>query len=155
MDSVVTQPGDLISTRLFLLRDLAASLEVSQLALSENDAEKIARGAAHQAQLCHQWSLLEDQLRRESDRRSLSLLDAAGRSSQLPCPSTDHNREFEGLTIRIRHLTRVHCSLLRYLQRSLAIVAHMADAHAPTYAPELNLLHIAPQPQAGAQSCPD
>jgi hypothetical protein len=155
MDASVTQPGDLISTRLFLLRDLAASLEVSQLALSENDAEKIARGAAHQAELCRQWSLLEDQLRRESDRGSLSLVDARARSSQPPSPSTDHSREFEGLTIRIRHLTRVHCSLLRHLQRSLAIVAHMADAHAPTYAPELNLLHIATQPQAGVQSCPD
>lgn len=86
MDASVTQPGDLISTRLFLLRDLAASLEVSQLALSENDAEKIARGAAHQAELCRQWSLLEDQLRRESDREPLSLVDAAARSSKLPSP---------------------------------------------------------------------
>jgi hypothetical protein len=155
MDAVSTQPGDLISTRLFLLRDLAASLESSQLALSENDAEKIARGAAHQAELCRQWSLLEDQLRGEPDRGSLSLVDAASYSSMPPSPSTDHDREFEALTIRIRHLTRVHCSLLRHLQRSLAIVAHMADTHATTYRPELNLLHIATQPQAGVQSCPD
>jgi hypothetical protein len=155
MDAVVTQPGDLISTRLFLLRNLADSLEISQLALSANDAEKIARGAAHQAELCRQWSLLEDQLRRESDRGSLSLVDTPARPSQPLSPSTDHNREFEALTIRIRHLTRVHCSLLRHLQRSLAILAHRAEAHAPTYAPELNLLHIATQPQAGAQSCPD
>lgn len=34
-------------------------------------------------------------------------------------------------------------------------MAHMVDTNAPTYAPELNLLHIATQPQAGAQSCPD
>jgi hypothetical protein len=155
MDAVTTQPGDPISTRLFLLRDLAASLEVSQLALSENDAEKIARGAAHQAELCRQWSLLEDQLQRKSDRGPFSLVDALSCSLKPPSPSTNHNREFEALTVRIRHLARVHCSLLRHLQRSLAIVAHMADTNAPTYAQELNLLHIATQPQAGVQSCPD
>src|SRR5882757_3549731 len=60
-----TQPGDLIATRVLLLRDLVQSLEVSQFALARNDAEMIARGAARQAELCRQWSLLEDQMRRD------------------------------------------------------------------------------------------
>jgi hypothetical protein len=38
---------------------LAESMELSSLALARNDAEAIARGAAHQAELCRQWSCLE------------------------------------------------------------------------------------------------
>ena len=64
MDALFSSPGDLIPTRLQVLRELAQSLETSQLALAHNDAEKIARGAAHQAELCRRWSVLETQLRR-------------------------------------------------------------------------------------------
>jgi hypothetical protein len=69
MDTALPQLGDLIETRLLLLRHLADSLEVSRSALLCNDAEAIARGAAHQAELCRQWSRLEDQLRSASEPR--------------------------------------------------------------------------------------
>jgi hypothetical protein len=64
MELLSTAPGDLLATRLALVRDLAHSLEVSQFALVRNDAEMIALGAARQAELCRQWGPLEDQLRR-------------------------------------------------------------------------------------------
>jgi hypothetical protein len=53
----------LIEQRLALVRNLAESLEASTPALVRNDVEAIARGAAHQAELCRQWSHLEDELR--------------------------------------------------------------------------------------------
>jgi len=151
MDAVPTQPGDLIATRILLLRDLVQSLEVSQFALARNDAEMIARGAARQAELCRQWSLLEDQLRQTSKRRpSISpALSASPETPTAPLPSTQLQQEFDALTIRIRHLTRVHCSLLRHLQRSLAILVHVADSCAPTYTADLSTLRAETRPQAG------
>ena len=144
MNPTLTTPADLLATRLLLLRDLAQSLEVSQIALTRNDAEMIARGAAHQAELCRQWSLLEDQLRRQS---ALPRSQETGSSAALS--SSQHEREFEALTTRIRHLTRVHCSLLRHLQRSLTILACVVDRCSPTYSPSLSLLRADTRPQAG------
>lgn len=144
MNATLTTPGDLLSTRLLLLRDLAQSLEVSQTALTRNDAEMIARGAAHQAELCRQWSLLEDQLRRQS-----TLPRSRETASSGALSSSQHEREFEALTTRIRHLTRVHCSLLRHLQRSLTILACFVDRCSPTYSPSLSLLRADTRPQAG------
>ncbi len=149
MDTVPSQPGDLIATRLVLLRDLVQSLEVSQLALARNDVEMIARGAARQAELCRQWGLLEDQLRRESEKRMLRSTGLAADSSPQVLPSAQLEREFVALSARIRHLTRVHYSLLRHLQRSLAIVAHLVENCEPTYAPELTLLRSERRPQVG------
>jgi tRNA-dihydrouridine synthase len=144
MNAPLTTPGDLLATRLLLLRDLAHSLEGSQIALTGNDAEMIARGAAHQAELCRQWSLLEDELQRQS---------ALPRSRETGSPAASsamqHEREFEALTARIRHLTRVHCSLLRHLQRSLTIMACVVDRCSPTYTPNLSLLRADARPQAG------
>src|SRR5256885_16276523 len=100
MNATLPQLGDLIETRLLLLRRLAESLETSQYALVRNDAETIARGAAHQAELCRQWSELENQLRRESGRHSAA--DAGGtlnneqRSAQI-------ERELASLVARIRY----------------------------------------------------
>ena len=138
MEALSTPSAEPVSTRLLLLRDLARSLEISQIALTRNDAESIARGAAHQAELCRQWSLLEDQLRAQTPAKS----PASSASSPM-------QEEFAALTARIRHLTRVHCSLLRYLRRSLAILTHVAGSCAPTYAPDPNSLRIDTQPQAG------
>jgi hypothetical protein len=149
MKTVPSQPGDLIATRVVLLRDLAQSLEVSQFALARNDAEMIARGAARQAELCRQWSHLEDQLRRESEQRPLPSTKPVAYRSPEALSSAQFEREFAALSVRIRHLTRVHCSLLRHLQRSLAIVAHVVESCAPTYAPELTLLRAETRPQAG------
>jgi hypothetical protein len=145
MEALSTSPADLLSTRLLLLRDLAHSLELSQVALTRNDAEMIARGAARQAELCRQWSLLEDQLRHlASEKAPPSLVSLASVHG-----SSEIEKEFLVLTARIRHLTRVHCSLLRHLQRSLAIVAHVAASCAPTYTPAPHALRIDPRPQAG------
>jgi hypothetical protein len=149
MTTVPSQPGDLIATRLVLLRDLAQSLEVSQFALARNDAEMIARGAARQAELCRQWSLLEDQLRREYEQRPLRSTKTAACQSPETLSSAHLEQEFAALSARIRHLTRVHCSLLRHLQRSLAIVVHVAESCAPTYAPDLTFLRADTRPQAG------
>src|SRR5580765_277436 len=149
MNTVPSQPGDLIATRVALLRDLVQSLEVSQIALARNDAERIARGAARQAELCRQWSLLEDQLRREYQRRPLRSTKPAAHLSPEALSSALLEQEFAALSVRIRHLTRVHCSLLRHLQRSLAIVAHVVESCAPTYAPDVTLLRAETRPQAG------
>jgi len=149
MNTVPSQPGDLIATRVVLLRDLVQSLEVSQIALARNDAERITRGAARQAELCRQWSLLEDQLRRGCEQRPPRSAGSAADPSPKALSSAQLEREFAALSVRIRHLTRVHCSLLRHLQRSLAIVAHVVESCAPTYSPDLTLLRAETRPQAG------
>src|SRR5713101_6746664 len=149
MDTVPSQPADLIATRLLLLRDLVQSLEISQFALARNDVEMITRGAARQAELCRQWGLLEGQLRRESEKHPLRSTEPAACRSPGALSSAQFEQEFAALNARIRHLTRVHCSLLRHLQRSLAIVAHVVESRAPTYAPELTLLRAETRPQAG------
>ncbi len=41
--------------------------------------------------------------------------------------------EWEMLEARIRHLARVHGSLLRHLERSLAILHRVVDSCAPAY----------------------
>ena len=125
----------LVNERLAVVRTLADSLEVSRLALLRNDAESIARGAAHQAELCRQWSLLEDQLRVEGERRV-----AAATSADFPEgeQSARLAAEWETLRGRIRYLTRVHSSLLRHMQRSLSILQHVVESCAPTYLPAVS-----------------
>jgi len=141
MDSHLPQLASLIETRLLLVRNLADSLDVSRSALLANDAEAIARGAAHQAELCRQWSRLEDQIRLERVR------------SPQPSPAdTDspaarqHLRRLEDewaeLSGRIRHLTRVHVSLLRHLNRSLSVLARIAESCEPTYSPGTGVFPI-------------
>ncbi len=129
--------SQLIEQRHGLLRRLVESLESSSLALVQNDAEAIARGAAHQAELCRQWSCFEDQLRRAAHRRSAQPSLGApgkfpedGRTARL-------QSEWEALGTRIRYLTRVHWSLLRHLQRSLAVMNRVVDSCALTYTPDL------------------
>lgn len=134
--------SDLIQQRLALLRRLAESLEGSQLALVRNDAEAIARGAAHQAELCRQWSQLEDQLRLQSP--------LPGRVTSSD--STDSNRieqEWEALGTRIRYLTRVHWSLLRHLQRSLIVLTRVVESCADTYTPAPGSLRAQANAQVG------
>jgi hypothetical protein len=136
LDTSLPRLSQLIEQRLVLLRNLAESLESSTLALAHNDAEAIARGAAHQAELCRQWSRLEDELRRESDRRLPP--SAAGASSDTPETerSARLEAEWETLGSRIRYLTRVHWSLLRHLERSLAVLNRMVGSCASTYTPD-------------------
>ncbi len=125
MDGALPALSALIERRLVLLRQVADSLERSQSALLQNDAEAIARGAAHQAELCRQWSLLEDELRQHSGAHAFPPFDA-DHCTQLRV-------EWDELQARIRHLTRVHWSLLRHLQRSLAVLERVAQSCAPTY----------------------
>ena len=138
MQELAAPLTDLLSNRLILLSDLVRSLELSQIALTQNDAEKIARGASRQAELCRHWSLLEEELRRSAS----SPTPRSSASSQI-------EEEFSALIARIHHLTRVHCSLLRHLQRSLSILAHTVQSCSPTYAPVSNSLRSEPRPQAG------
>jgi hypothetical protein len=141
LDASLPALSKLIEQRLALLRELAESLESSSVALVQNDAEAIARGTAHQAELCRQWSRLEDDLRREAGRRSAPP-GASGNSSDTehsPGHSARLQAECETLGARIRYLTRVHWSLLRHLQRSLAVLNRVVDSCAPTYTPDPGL----------------
>ena len=162
MDKIETslpELSKLIEQRLALLRSLAESLELSSLALVKNDAEAIARGAAHQAELCRQWSALEEELRLEAGRRSsLPLAVASGNSPQTNSlqpnsPKTGQSArlqaEWETLAARIRYLTRVHWSLLRHLERSLAVLNRVVDSCAPTYTPDPGLLRTEARLRAG------
>jgi|SRR5271165_902409 len=132
MDTPLPQLSELIERRIALLSRLAESLEKSQLALVSNDAEAIARGAAHQAELCRQWSVLEEQLRNQAGARSAQRPEAAGHSA-----AAQHSAQLElqwtALGTRIRYLTRVHWSLLRHMQRSLGVLARVIESCAPTY----------------------
>jgi hypothetical protein len=157
MDNIETalpELGKLIEQRLALLRSLAESLEISSLALVQNDAEAIARGAAHQAELCRQWSALEEELRREAGRNlSPPSAGASGNSLQTNSPTTGQSArlqaEWETLEARIRYLTRVHLSLLRHLERSLAVLNRVVDSCAPTYTPDPGLLKTEVRLRAG------
>jgi hypothetical protein len=162
MDKIETslpELSKLIEQRLALLRSLAESLEFSSLALVQNDAEAIARGAAHQAELCRQWSALEEELRREAGRRSAPLsAGASGNSAQTNSlqpnspkigQSARLQAEWETLAARIRYLTRVHWSLLRHLERSLAVLNRVVDSCAPTYTPDPGLLRAEVRLRAG------
>jgi hypothetical protein len=143
MDDIGTslpELSKLVEQRLALLRSLAESLESSTVALTKNDAEAIARGAAHQAELCRQWGHLEDALRRAAARRSARpQVDASGNSAEAG-HSAKLQAEWEALGARIRYLTRVHWSLLRHLERSLAVLSRVVNSCAPTYAPDPALL---------------
>ena len=130
------QLGKLIEQRFDLVRNLAESMESSSLALVRNDAEAIARGAAHQAELCWQWNRLEGDLRREAGRRSLVTPDGDAGNSPEGGHSARLQAEWETLEARIRYLARVHWSLLRHLERSLAILHRVVDSCAPTYTPD-------------------
>ena len=162
MDNIETslpELSKLIEQRLALLRSLAESLEFSSLALVQNDAEAIARGAAHQAELCRQWSALEEELRREAGRRSVPpSAVASGNSPQTNSlqpnslqtgQSARLQAEWEMLAARIRYLTRVHWSLLRHLERSLAVLNRVVDSCAPTYTPDPGLLRTEVRLRAG------
>lgn len=137
LDNSVSELARLLEKRLALVGTLADSLEASRVALGRNDAEAIARGAAHQAELCRQWGRLEDQLRTEAARRRTLELPAAAISAGSA--EAEHSARLEAewaaLGARIRYLTRVHWSLLRHMQRSLAILKRVVDTCAPTYTP--------------------
>ncbi len=149
IDTSLPELSKLVEQRLVLLRSLAESLESSTLALVRNDAEAIARGAAHQAELCRYWSCLEDELRRQAGRRPA--LSPAGASGNFP--ETEHSAQlqaqWEVLGTRIRYLTRVHWSLLRHLERSLAVLNRVVDSCAPTYMPNPGLLRTEARGRAG------
>ncbi|MGA8540229.1 MAG: flagellar export chaperone FlgN [Terriglobales bacterium] len=139
-DNSLPDLSQLIEHRLALVRSLADSLESSSLALARNDAEAIARGAAHQAELCRQWARLEDKLRREAGRRSALPPSGAFANSPENEQLARLQAEWEALSARILYLTRVHRSLLRHLQRSLAVMHRVVDSCAPTYTPDPSLL---------------
>jgi hypothetical protein len=138
IDSSLPALSLLIEQRLELLRSLAASLETSSLALVRNDADAIARGAAHQAELCRRWSCLESELRQRA-KEPCARLSGSGDVS-LAADSVRLQAEWEVLAKRIQYLTRVHWSLLRHLERSLVVLRRVVDSCAPTYAPHLAVL---------------
>lgn len=130
----LSEMAKLLEQRLVLVERLAESLEASRWSLGRNDAEAIARGAAHQAELCRQWSDLEEQLRTKSLAiKSCSLTDdfnPAKRSDELAA-------KWEVLSARLRYVTRVHWSLLRHMQRSLGVLNRIINRAAPTYSPAI------------------
>ncbi len=134
-DKSLSELGRLLEQRIAVVGTLAHSLEASRLALGQNDAEAIARGAAHQAELCRQWSRLEDQLRAESVRRYALPSAPISAASLEAQQSARLEAEWAALAARIRYLTRVHWSLLRHMQRSLGILKRIIDSCASTYTP--------------------
>ena len=148
MDSHLPQLAALIETRLLLVRNLADSLEASRSALLSNDAEAIARGAAHQAELCRQWRQLEEQIQQERKERQRPT-ECSSEESPVTARLTELEDEWEELSARIRRLTRVHLSLLRHLNRSLAVLTRVAESCAPTYTPRPGMLSIDGASQAG------
>jgi hypothetical protein len=165
IDNSLPELSKLIEQRLALLRILAESLESSSLALAQNDAEAIARGAAHQAELCRQWGRLEDSLKdRIKDRIPINdQLRPGARRSAPPStgpagksPEADHSlrlqAEWEALGARIRYLTRVHWSLLRHLERSLAVMNRVVNSCALTYTPVPGLVRTEFRTEAGLGS---
>ena len=149
IDTSLPALSALIEQRLALLRSLAESLEVSQLALVRNDAEAIARGAAHQAELCRQWGLLEEQLRRQAGHPSTPAAENGPDNSLDRERSARLQAEWDALGVRIRYLTRVHWSLLRHMQRSLAILNRVVESCAPTYTPDPGLYRLESGMRAG------
>jgi hypothetical protein len=141
-DNSLPHLGKLLAERLAVVGTLADSLEASRLAFRRNDAEAIARGAAHQAELCRQWSRLEDRLRAQAAQRLKSspipAQSIAGYNSDA-ARSTELAVEWDALSARIRYLTRVHRSLLRHMQRSLAVWNHIVASGALTYSPPCGL----------------
>jgi hypothetical protein len=153
IDTTLPELSQLVERRLALVRRLAGSLESSTPALTTNDAEAIARGAAHQAELCRQWSRLEDELRRASARHRALPPAEGSRGSPEAAHAARLQAEWETLGARIRYLTRVHCSLLRYWQRSLAVLARVVDSCAPTYTADAGLLAREVRCRTGEKSC--
>lgn len=137
----------LLDQRLALVRTLADSLESTRSAFRQNNAEAIARGAAHQAELCRQWGLLEAQLRDEATR-SKSLPPSSSTASEIS-QAARIEIEWKALGSRIRYLTRVHWSLLRHMHRSLAVLTRIVASSAPTYVPPPTLLDREIRPAAG------
>jgi hypothetical protein len=130
--------GKLLDERMAVLRSLATSLETSGPALLRHDAEAIARGAAHQAELCRQWSCLEDQLRRRKSKPADAFEEPsppgeAGGESAGAAHAARLEAEWRLLRARIGYLTRVHCSLLRHLHRSLNVLYRVRESCADTY----------------------
>jgi hypothetical protein len=148
-DTSLPELSQLIERRLAVVRCLAESLESSTLSLAHNDAEAIARGAAHQAELCRQWNRLESQLRQDPAGRWATALPAPSGLSAETAHSARLQAEWEALQVRIRYVTRVHWSLLRHLQRSLAVLNRVVDSCAPTYTPVPNRLGTDVRPRAG------
>lgn len=149
IDTSLPKLSQLIEQRLVLLRSLAESLESSTLALAQNDAEAIARGAAHQAELCRQWSILEDELRREAGWHLPSSSAGVSGPTLEPESSARLEAEWETLGSRIRYLTRVHWSLLRHLERSLAVLNRVVGSCAPTYTSDPGWLRTEVRLRAG------
>jgi len=135
-----TELADLLERRLAIVGTLAESLEAGRLALGRNDAEAIARGAAHQAELCHQWSRLEEQLRTQAAKRRVWACSSEPASSADAARSAELAAEWATLSTRIRYLARVHWSLLRHMQRSLAVWSRVSASCQPTYSPPCALL---------------
>jgi hypothetical protein len=155
----------IIEERLAVVGALANSLEGSTDALVRNNAEAIARGASHQAELCQRWNSLEAELRRVMEQRLHLSLIATPLTANLPTsPALADRRlpltlapnespdgtssdviamqnsarlqaEWETLAIRIRYLTRVHSSLLVHLRRGLGILERVIGSCETTYDP--------------------
>jgi hypothetical protein len=155
----------LIEERLAVVGALANSLAASTDALVRNNAEAIARGASHQAELCERWNSLEAELRRGMEQRlhlSFIRTPVTGKVStgpaladrRLPLPSSPSepadgaisdviavqnsarlHAEWESLAVRIRYLTRIHSSLLLHLRRGLGILERVAGSCDATYDP--------------------
>ena len=149
LDNSLPELAKILEQRIAVVGSLAESLETGRLVLGSNDASAIARGAAHQAELCRQWARLEELLRAEAARRRLRTVAVSLQESPDSERSVQLESEWEALSTRIRYLGRVHWSLLRHMQRSLAIWSRVIDTCAPTYTPTPGAVVPPSRPHAG------
>jgi hypothetical protein len=142
LSNSLPEMAKLLEQRLAIVERLADGLEASRWLLGKNDAEAIALGAAHQAELCRQWSRLEEQMRAESLKiKSCS----PTQNTSLTEKSAELAAKWEALSARLRYLTRVHWSLLRHMQRSLSILNGIINREAPTYSAAIGA-KVSPSP---------
>ena len=68
LNNSLPELGQLLEQRLAVVGTLAESLEVEPLGAGAKRRGSDRAGAAHQAELCRQWSQLEDELRLQAGR---------------------------------------------------------------------------------------
>jgi len=129
---------DRLEQQLAVMRALALSLEQSQPSILTLNAPQLESYVFEQQDLCRQWRELR-----------VAALDPARPPVRLPDPvspdisatsgvlaerSAVLRRELAQVEARIRHLNGVHAALLRYMRRSMAVLANLLAVSDGTYA---------------------
>jgi len=129
---------DLLEQQLAVMRSLATSLEQSQKFILTLDSPQLERHVAQQQDLCRQWRELQGVA--VSTPRSGAYLPApiAHETPGTTVPSSERRsalvQEVSQVERQIRHLNRVHAALLKYMHRSMTVLANLLSVSDHTYA---------------------